>query len=196
MSSTTTTSLKPGQAYRTRHFAARSSNPTRLVGRLVREGKLRKLQGGLYLAPATSRWGELPPDPVDLLNTWLEGRRGRDWVFSGSEAWNALGLGSTAVHAARWVYNRKRSGSFELGRHRFLLRRVPFPKDPPPEWFVVDLLNHTRYAAVAREEVVARLAEALVAGRFDPDRLRTLARRFGRKATQQGVERAVTGTVP
>lgn len=195
MPSSTAPSLKPGRTYRTRQFAARTSNPTRLVGQLVREGRLRKLRGGLYLASATSRWGELPPDPADLLSTWLEGRQGRDWVFTGSVAWNALGLGSTAVHAARWVYNRKRSGAFELGGHRFLLRKVPFPQAPPPEWFVVDLLNHTKYAAVDREEVLQSLAEAMAVGRFDPDRLLSLARRFGRKATRQGVERAVAAGV-
>lgn len=157
----------------------------------MREGKLQKLQGGLYLAPAFSRWGVLPSDPVDLLNTWLEGRQNEDWVFTGSEVWNTLGLGSTAVHAARRVYNRKRSGPFDLGGHRFHMHKVPFPKNPPAEWFVVDLLNHTRFAAVDQEEVWARLTEAVVEGRFHAVRLLDLARRYGRKATQEGVEKAV-----
>lgn len=184
-------SLAPGRTYRTRDFAGRTSNPTRLVGRLVREGRLRRLQGGLYHAPASSRWGELPPDPAELLSTWLEGRQGRAWVFTGSEVWNALGLGSTAVHSVRWVYNSKRSGPFELGGQRFLLRKVPFPADPPIEWFVVDLLNHARHAAVDLEEVTGRLITALADGRFDPRKLRLLAQRFGRKATRAAVDRAL-----
>ncbi len=191
MSASRALPLAPGRVYRTRDFAARTKNPTRLVSRLVREGRLRKLQGGLYYAPASSRWGELPPDPAGLLTTWLQGREGRDWIFTGSEAWNALGLGSTAVHPARWVYNRRRSGEFTLGGHRFLLRKVPFPPSPSPEWFVVDLLDHAKEAAVDREEVLRRLAEAVAAGRFDRGRLQAMAQEFGRKATREGIERAI-----
>ena len=46
--------------------------------------------------------------------------------FTGSEHWNALGLGTTAVFPAKLVYNTKRSGEFTLGGRRFLLRRVGF----------------------------------------------------------------------
>lgn len=191
MSRATSPTLRLGKAYRTKDFATKTSNPTRLVGQLVCEGKLRKLRGGLYFRPSRSRWGELPPDPVDLLNTWLEGRQGRDWIFTGSEVWNALGLGSTAVHAVRRVYNRRRSGFFEIGGHRFKMHKVPFPKNPSPEWFVVDLLNHTRDAAVDTEDVLCRLANALSCGRFDREKLLAMAQRFGRKSTHRGVEKVL-----
>jgi hypothetical protein len=49
---------------------------------------------------------------------------GGPFVFTSPERWNALGLGSTAVFAAPLVYNTKRSGAFELGGRRFVLRRV------------------------------------------------------------------------
>lgn len=67
---------------------------------------------------------------------------GSPFVFTGSEHWNALGLGTTAVFAAPLVYNTKRSGTFQFGGRKFVLRRIAFPENPPPEWFVVDLLEH------------------------------------------------------
>jgi hypothetical protein len=185
---TQTPVLRTGKAYRTNYFAAFSSNPTRLVGKLVDEGRLRKLQGGLYYAPAQSRWGALEPTPEVLLNTWLEGRRGRDWVFTGSEVWNALGLGATAVQAERWVYNYKRSGHVKLGNNRFFMRKIPFPRKPPVEWFVVDLLNHQSAAAVGHEALTSMLQVALAKKRFDPEKLKELALQYGRKSTLATVE--------
>lgn len=39
---------------------ARSSNPTRLAARLVKEGRLEKLRSGLYYAPEISRFPRHP----------------------------------------------------------------------------------------------------------------------------------------
>ena len=78
----------------------------------------------------------------------------------GPERWNALGLGSTAVFAAPLVYNTKRSGAFELGGRRFVLRRVGFPPNPPPEWFVVDLFENADRAGASRTELPAALTRA------------------------------------
>mgnify|MGYP000076621535 FL=1 len=191
MTTTRKPPVKPGMVYRTSYFANCSSNPTRLVSELVRCGKLQRLQGGLYLAPAASRWGELLPQADQLLNAWLKGRQGSDWVFTGSESWNALGLGATAVHAVRWVYNKRRSGLVELGGHKFFMRKIPFPAHPPAEWVVVDLFNHAKYAAVDTALLLTKLTEAVAEKRFDPALLLKMAKRFGRKTTQLFVASAV-----
>jgi len=44
-----------------------------------------------------------------------------------------------------------------LDVRRFSLRRVPFPEKPPPEWFVVDLLQHHEMAAASLAELEQRL---------------------------------------
>jgi hypothetical protein len=183
--------LEEGAVVTTRSLRSRYSNPTRAAASLVREGALSKVQGGLYFVPRRTRWGALPPSAEALLTKWLDGEQGKAWLFTGPTAWNALELGTTAVQAKRWVYNAKRSGRFDLAGHQLFLRRVPFPADPPPEWFVVDLLNHYREAAADLDDLSDQLARALAAGRFDTARLAQLAAEYGRKWTQQTVESAV-----
>jgi hypothetical protein len=115
---------------------------------------------------------------------------GSPFVFTGPERWNALGLGSTAMFAVPLVYNTKRTGTFELGGRRLLLRRVAFPENPPPEWFVVDLLEHAEQAGMSRADVAAALGRALSRGAFDRQRLLDMAGRYGTKMTQALVARA------
>lgn len=71
-----------------------------------------------------------------------------------------------------------------------MLRRVAFPANPPTEWFVVDLLEHADQAATSPDEVADVLARALAHGKFDRDRLREMAKRYGSRATLARVERA------
>jgi hypothetical protein len=106
------------------------------------------------------------------------------FVFTGPDRWNSLGLGTTAVFAAPLVYNTKRTGTFELGGRSFVLRRVAFPPDPPPEWYIVDLLEHADQAGATRAGLAKALAGALARNRFDALVLAEMARRYGSKATQ------------
>lgn len=180
--------LKPGRVYRTRDLAAWSANAPRLAKRLVREGKLMPLAPGLFAHPKQSQFGAVPPSDDELLRAFLGGA---PFVFTGPDRWNALGLGSTAVFAARLVYNTKRSGTFKLGSRRFVLRRVAFPESPPAEWFVVDLLEHADQAGASSRDLAASLGRALKRGAFSRERLREMVNRYGTKATQALVESAL-----
>jgi hypothetical protein len=119
---------------------------------------------------------------------------GSAFVFTGSERWNALGLGSTAVFATPLVYNTKRSGTFELGGRRFLLRRVAFPANPPAEWFVVDLLENAEQAGASVTEIAAALSRALGRGGFDRERLHQLAHKYASKTTAALIDAALKAT--
>lgn len=178
--------LVPGRVYRTRELARWSANSTRLAASLVGSGRLTRLAPGLYLVPLTTRFGAAPPTADALLQALL---KGDNYVITGPERWNALGLGATALSPARWVYNRKRSGDFELGGQRFHLRRVAFPNHPTAEWLVVDLLENLRFAGVDASVVEARLAAALAEGRFDLEALREMAARYGAQRTRDRLER-------
>jgi hypothetical protein len=179
--------LEPGRVYRTRDLADWSANAPRLAKRLVQDGSLIRLGHGLFAQPKRSRFGVVPPGDEELLRAFLDGS---PFVYTGPERWNALGLGSTATFAVPLVYNTKRTGTFELGGRRFLLRRVAFPENPPPEWFVVDLLEHAEQAGTSRADVAAALGRALSRGVFDRQRLFDMAGRYGTKMTQALVARA------
>ena len=182
--------LEPGRAYRTRDLRNWGANPTRLARRLVREGKLREAARGLFYAPVESRFGSAPAREAELLRAFF----GRDpFVITGPPRWNALGLGSSAVFAATLAYNTRRTGDFTFDGRRFLLRRVLFPIDPPPEWFVVDLLQHHEMAGAAITELKERLTATLREGRWNRERLREMADGYGKKATLALVERCITG---
>lgn len=173
--------LEPGRVYRTRDLTAWGMNAPRLAKRLVREGELVPLAHGLFAHLKRSRFGVVPPSDDELMRAFLGGA---PFVFTGSDRWNALGLGTTAVFAVPFVYNTKRSGTFHFGGRRFVLRRVAFPENPPPEWFVVDLLEHADQAGASRTEVAASLARALARGAFSRERLREMAKQYATQATQ------------
>lgn len=173
--------LDPGRVYRTRDLERWSRNPTRLAARLVERGTLRRLGHGLYMRPRASSFGYVPPADEDLLRAFLGDA---PFVITGPPAWNALGLGATALHADTLVYNTKRSGTFTLGGRTFRLRRVAFPENPPAEWFVVDLLKHAGEAGVSREELVQAVERALSAARLDTDRVRLMAERYARRSVR------------
>ena len=142
---------------------------------------------GLFAHPKRGRFGAVPPTDEELMRAFLDGA---PFVFTGPDRWNALGLGSTALFARPLVYNTKRSGTFELGGRRFLLRRVAFP-DTPPEWFVVDLLEHADQAGASRADLASALGRALARRAFNRGRLRAMAREYGTLATLALVESAL-----
>lgn len=173
--------LKPGRVYRTRQLAAWSANTARLAKRLVAAGELLPLAHGLFVHPTKSRFGPVPPADAELMRAFLDGE---PYVFTGPERWNALGLGTTALHAIPLVYNTKRSGNFKLGQRPFQLRRVAFPKKPPLEWFIVDLFEHTAQAGTQPNALIGALSLGLKKGRFDHARLKEMVESYGSKKTQ------------
>jgi len=180
--------LDAGRVYRTSHLARWGANPTRLASRLESEGRLEKLSHGLFYAPVNSRFGLVAPSDEALLNAFFDGS---PWVLTGPPRWNALGLGSTQLFARPLVYNTKRTGTVRVGRRTFELRRVSFPADPTPEWYVIDLLRNADSVGLTQAEVAATLRARLKEGRFSASALTEMAARFGRRA-EQNLVRQVT----
>jgi len=159
-----------------------------LAQRLVREGRLREAAHGLYYAPQLSKFGPAPVSDEVLLRAFLGDG---PFLITGPQRWNALGIGSTALFASTLVYNTLRSGEFLLAGRRFLLRRVYFPKQPSPEWFVIDLLKHHGMAGVAVSELGENLVKTLRLGRWRVDVLREMAKVYGTKAVVSLVEHCI-----
>lgn len=182
-------SLSPGRVYRTRDLATFGANPTRLARRLVRDGRLRQLRQGLFVAPKLSSWGEVPASDHELMTAFLSGA---GFVFTGPEYWNPLGLGATAVSPERLVYNLKRSGTFDLDGRRFRLRRVAAPSKPRPEWYAVDLLENHVLSGTSLSDLETGLVSAVVAGRLDPKRLLEASERYGTQRTRELLDRCLS----
>jgi len=188
MSITHTPKLEPDRVYRTRDFAAWTKNTPRFAKRLERAGVLQRLGHGLFVHPRVGRFGAVPPSDRELLRRFLDGT---PFVVTGTEKWNALRLGTTAVSAATRVYNTKRSGTFRLGGRVFDLHRVAFPENPPAEWFVVDLFSHPDLAGASPENLATALTGQVCRGAFDPGRLRAMAARYATKAVEVRIDRAL-----
>jgi hypothetical protein len=187
--------LEPGRAYRTHELLRFGANPTRLAKRLVAEGKLRQASHGLFYAPMQSRFGAAPPSDEEILFGFLGSN---EFVLTGPPKWNTLGLGATAMFASSLIYNHKRTGEFIFDGRRFLLRRVFFPPNPSPEWYVIDLLQHHDMAGVSLTELRERLVATLREERWNRGLLLEMAEQYATKATRALIEGCLreTGNVP
>lgn len=77
-----------------RHFAGLGSNDAirQALSRLVKQGKIQRVRRGLYQLPQSHRLlGSLPPDPLVIAKSVMEGQNAR-WQVSGAYAANLLGL--------------------------------------------------------------------------------------------------------
>lgn len=180
--------IKPGHVYRTKDFRQWSANPARLAKRLVHEGTLRRAAQGLFYAPLPTRFGPAPPDETEILRAFFAGN---PFLVSGPPKWNALGLGATAMFATTLIYNTRRTGNLILDGRRYLLRRVLFPENASPEYFVVDLLQQHNMAGMSLPELEHGLVATLNDDRWNENTLIDMAKTYGSKSTLALVERAL-----
>jgi hypothetical protein len=183
--------MVPGRVYRTRELRAFSANPSRWAKRLVQLGVLRQPHHGLFYLPRVGRFGPAPPSDEEMLRAFL----GSDaFLITGPDVWNALGLGTTQLFAVTLVYNEARTGEVELGGRRYWFRRVRFPKDPPAEWYVVDLFQNERWMPEDTSRLDEHLVYALRVGRLDRAKLRDMASEYARPAVRARLLRAVAAS--
>lgn len=157
----------------------------RFARRLEREGLLVQLSRGLYYRRSHTQGG--PADEAIVRAVMGD----HPFVLTGSERWNALGLGAVKGGLAM-VYNTKRSGVLQLGAGRELLfRRVAFPRRPSPEWSVVDLLENAHRVQADKGDLLVALRRAVAQGRFERAALWRMASRYGKARTRREVRRLV-----
>lgn len=180
--------MTPGRVYRTHELQAFTANPSRWAKRLVEQGVLRQPCHGLYYVPLPTTFGLMPPRDEELLRAFLGSE---DFLISGPYIWNALGLGTTQMFAVTLVYNRERTGELDVGGRRFWFRRVRFPRPPPIEWFIVDLLHNERHMGEDTSGLDELLVRALRGGRFDADRLAEMAEEYAHPAERGRILAAI-----
>lgn len=180
--------LHPGRVYRRADLAQWSKSVDRHARELVDQGMLQKLRNGLYYYPKDSVFGQVPPDELDLVRTFL---KEDDFLLTSPNAYNALGLGTMQLYNRRVVYNHKRHGQFTLGGMPFEFRRKPrFPKRLTEEFLLVDLLNNL--SELAEDPTAVRERARTKAKELDTARLRRAARDYGKVATRKFFEQALS----
>ena len=167
--------LRPGQAYRRKDLAQWSKAVDRHLHALVREGRLEKVSGGLYMVPRTTRFGTAPAAPEKLVETFLGDDR---FLIVSPNAFNGLGLGMSQLYNEPVVYNRKRHGRFALDGRTYDFRlRTSVPPRLTEEVLMVDLLHNLGRLAEDRLAVLPR-ALARAAG-MDRGKLAKALRDYG-----------------
>lgn len=147
--------LRPGEVYRRADLMRWSKAVDRHIKQLTEKGTLVKLSGGLYYCPRQTAFGSAPAAEHKLVAAFLKDDR---FLLTSSNAYNALGLGTTQLYNETVVYNRKRHGRFELGGRVFDFRaKSYFPKKLTEEFLFVDLVNNLDELAEDSGSLLTRL---------------------------------------
>lgn len=173
--------LVPGQVYRRSNFVELSSNVDRNLKQLVKEGSLKKLAYGLYSVPKSTEFGEARPDEQSLLKSFLNDDH---FVVYNPSQFNSLGLGTTQLYNRRVVFNRKRSGKFNLGGrvyHFYYWREAP--KKLTKEFLLVEMLNRLHLLAEDKDEILNNLANSM--DNFNLRKLMYASNHYGNMSTQK-----------
>lgn len=145
--------------YRRSDLIKWSNAVDRHVMELVQEGTLQKLNTGLYYYPENSVFGNVPPDEVKLVRTFLKDDY---FLLTSPNDYNTLGVGTTQLYNKRIVYNHKRHGEFKLGGKNFSFQiKHRFPKKATPEFLLVDLVNNLNNIAEDTEAVMENVINKL-----------------------------------
>lgn len=133
------------------------------LSRLVRQGRIQRVQRGLYAWPRTGTLLKRPvvPAPDELAQAWAK-KNGLRLVPSGAYAANLLGL-TTQVPAKIIYYTNGRTRTLTLGPYSIrLLNRGPKTMDAPGRVsaLVLQALRHVGKDGVTPEKI-ARLRTVL-----------------------------------
>jgi hypothetical protein len=162
---------------------------------MIFAGWIEALGKGLYWASPDRSVGKTRPSDLEILSVLL---RGKSFLVTGNERWDALGLGVTKPLGKVLVYTLRRKGENVIGGRTFWFVRVYkgvrlFPTGPVREWWVADLLENLELAGLQRDAVIGRLSEALAAGRFSREVLVDQATRWATPEVLRMVSSALAG---
>lgn len=180
--------LKPAHVYLTSDLAKWSDEPTELAAELIKRGLLKRAARGIYYSTSYGRPMRTKQLQVDLVRAYLKGRR---FLFTGHDHWLLLGLRVTFACDWPWIYNDRIEGERHLGRFTFRFVRAPFPDEPSPEWFLVDLLNNVIASATSPHEVPSAVMTTACEGRWNLDHLGEMTKVYGNPETQRYVKSVI-----
>jgi len=178
--------IHPGKVYRRSDLEYYSTAIDRHLAQLTVDGILVKVNHGLYYAPKKSKFGVVPPDDHQLVESFL---KDDDFLLVSPNAYNALGLGLTQLYNTTWVYNHKRKGEFQLNGKTFELKlKSSFPKEITKEFLLVDLLNNSQNLAEDFSQTLEKLKNKL--HHFNTSDLMKATQQYGTGQTK-GILKAI-----
>ena len=178
--------IHPGEVYRRSDLEYYSTAIDRHLAQLTDDGILVKVNHGLYYAPKKSKFGVVPPDDHQLVESFL---KDDDFLLVSPNAYNALGLGLTQLYNTTWVYNHKRKGEFQLNGKTFELKlKSSFPKEITKEFLLVDLLNNSQNLAEDFSQTLEKLKNKL--HHFNTSDLMKATQQYGTGQTK-GILKAI-----
>lgn len=174
--------LEMGKVYRRETLMPFTKAVDRDLKSLSKAGALKRVAPGLYYYPKHSRFGELPPNDFDLVNTFL--KDDPFLLFSWND-YNSLQLGLSQLYNKMVVYNYKRHEEVQLGNKLFDFRRPNkgFPTELSKEFLLVDLLNNLSEVTDNPEELKKNVKEKLSS--FDLEKLRLITKWYGKVGTKK-----------
>ena len=174
--------IAPGKVYRRSDLEYYSSAIDRHLAQLTKQGTLIKLNQGLYYAPKSSKFGEVPADDHQVVSRFL---KSEDFLMVSPNSYNALGLGLSQLYNTTWVYNHKRKGTFKLNGKTFEFKiKSAIPKTTSQEYLLVDLLNNLDNLAEDQTATWNKLPQH-IPSHFDPDALMNATQQYGTGKTKR-----------
>ena len=179
--------IKQGQVYRRSDLEYYSTAIDRHLAQLTLDGKLIKLNHGLYYAPKQSKFGAVPPDDHQVVERFL---KDEDFLLVSPNAFNSLGLGLTQLYNTTWVYNHKRKGEIKLNGKTFEFKlKSSFPKNLSREYLLVDLLNNLDNLAEDQTQAIDKLPNNVRS--FNTDALMKATQQYGTGKTKRTLKSIV-----
>ena len=179
--------IKQGEVYRRSDLEYYSSAIDRHLAELTKEGTLIKLNQGLYYSPKQSKFGNVPPGDLQVVERFL---KDDDFLLVSPNSFNSLGLGLTQLYNTTWVYNHKRKGEFQLNGKTFEFKlKSSFPKNISKEYLLVDLLNNLESLAEDQNLVLEKLSNNVLS--FTTDALMKATQQYGSGKTKRLIKSIV-----
>ena len=173
--------INQGEVYRRSDLEYYSTAIDRHLAQLTKDGTLIKLNQGLYYAPKQSKFGAVPPDDRQVVESFL---KDEDFLLISPNTFNSLGLGLTQLYNTTWVYNHKRKGEFQLNGKTFEFKlKSAFPKIITGEYLLVDLLNNLENLAEDQTQIINKLANNLP--NFNTEALMKATQQYGTGKTKR-----------
>ncbi len=179
--------IKQGEVYRRSDLEYYSSAIDRHLAQLTKDGTLIKLNQGLYYSPKQSKFGNVPPGDLQVVERFL---KDDDFLLVSPNSFNSLGLGLTQLYNTTWVYNHKRKGEFQLNGKTFEFKlKSSFPKNISKEYLLVDLLNNLESLAEDQNLVLEKLSNNVLS--FTTDALMKATQQYGSGKTKRLIKSIV-----